>query len=214
MTTTETTPLRTLVTKKGKRVDTPYSDAEALDRLSSLVATGKVRSSDFAHDLLNRRARLTADMMTWVHVLVVEAEQPAPEVGPSRSFPRIAALFETAKEHRKAPAIRFPGLRLKVTRGGSFPGSIGVTDGGPYGSSKWFGRILPSGEFVPSRATTSDVVAFLEKFEADPASVAAHEGHESGSCCFCAQELTDERSLHVGYGPICAGNFGLPWGDV
>ena len=43
-----------------------------------------------------------------------------------------------------------------------------------------------------------------------------HNGEQTGSCIFCAQALTDPRSNPfkggVGYGPICAGKNGLPWG--
>jgi hypothetical protein len=37
-------------------------------------------------------------------------------------------------------------------------------------------------------------------------------GHRTGACVFCSHPIDDERSLAAGYGPICAGNFGLPWG--
>jgi len=35
-----------------------------------------------------------------------------------------------------------------------------------------------------------------------------------GSCVFCSRLLTDERSIAVGYGPVCADHNGLPWGEV
>lgn len=43
---------------------------------------------------------------------------------------------------------------------------------------------------------------------------AAAFGHATGKCVFCRHELTDERSVTVGYGPTCAENNGLPWGDL
>lgn len=43
---------------------------------------------------------------------------------------------------------------------------------------------------------------------------AAHFGHTTGSCVFCSRHLTDERSIAVGYGPVCAEREGLPWGDA
>ena len=33
-------------------------------------------------------------------------------------------------------------------------------------------------------------------------------GKQHGFCCACARSLDDERSLAVGYGPVCASNFG------
>jgi len=43
---------------------------------------------------------------------------------------------------------------------------------------------------------------------------AREHGKTTGNCCFCGIELTDPRSLAAGYGPICAGNYNLPWGKV
>lgn len=44
---------------------------------------------------------------------------------------------------------------------------------------------------------------------------AARFGHEHARCVFCSRNLSDEkdgRSVDVGYGPICADKYGLPWG--
>lgn len=41
---------------------------------------------------------------------------------------------------------------------------------------------------------------------------AAAWGHEHHACVFCQTALDDPRSTTVGYGPICAGKYGLPWG--
>jgi len=35
-----------------------------------------------------------------------------------------------------------------------------------------------------------------------------------GQCVFCGTRLTDDRSISAGYGPKCAENRGLPWGEV
>lgn len=43
---------------------------------------------------------------------------------------------------------------------------------------------------------------------------AAAFGKTHGWCVFCSRDLTDERSLSVGYGPRCAQNQSLPWGEV
>jgi hypothetical protein len=41
---------------------------------------------------------------------------------------------------------------------------------------------------------------------------AAAIGHLTSHCCFCSLELTDQRSVDMGYGPVCAANNALPWG--
>jgi len=38
-------------------------------------------------------------------------------------------------------------------------------------------------------------------------------GRETGICQFCQRELTNEESRDRGYGPVCAANHGLPWGE-
>lgn len=38
-------------------------------------------------------------------------------------------------------------------------------------------------------------------------------GRTSSRCCFCGHPLTDDRSINVGYGPTCATNWNLPWGE-
>lgn len=47
----------------------------------------------------------------------------------------------------------------------------------------------------------------------DPDEAAAY-GKLSGKCMFCGLDLTDERSMLVGYGPDCAEKHGLPWGET
>lgn len=44
------------------------------------------------------------------------------------------------------------------------------------------------------------------------ATFASEYGHAHGYCVFCALELTDERSVAVGYGKVCAERRSLPWG--
>lgn len=43
---------------------------------------------------------------------------------------------------------------------------------------------------------------------------AAAFGKMYGVCVFCGLTLTNEASIEVGYGPVCAENNGLPWGHV
>lgn len=45
------------------------------------------------------------------------------------------------------------------------------------------------------------------------AETAAQFGKTHARCVFCSKTLTDERSKGVGYGPDCASERGLPWGE-
>ena len=52
----------------------------------------------------------------------------------------------------------------------------------------------------------------MKAFAADPVKVAADFGKLNYNCCFCSKGLDDQQSLDVGYGPVCAKHYNLPWG--
>lgn len=43
---------------------------------------------------------------------------------------------------------------------------------------------------------------------------AAAFGKMVGRCCFCSTPIDTPESIAAGYGPVCAANRGLPWGDA
>lgn len=75
--------------------------------------------------------------------------------------------------------------------------------GYPYAKSFIDGRWVYVGREPLSRLS--------EQTKLSPEQAAAF-GHLYGECCYCARDLTDERSIEVGYGPVCAAKYGLPWG--
>lgn len=81
----------------------------------------------------------------------------------------------------------------------------------------WIGRIEKStGKFTKGNGyeyLDDEMKLHLMQVALDPAAAAASHGKSTGECCFCKRDLSDSRSLTVGYGPICAKNFGLPWGS-
>ena len=217
--------MRTLTTKKGIVVETPYEDSEAMGRL--LQATnrgGALERSRFAQDLAGK-TRLSADQWTWVHKLVLDSERPADPVAPSAKLDGIDglfAIFDEAKSHLKWPKLRFqlPELdvdlvTIKVAGAASkYDGQIMVTSGSwNDGTNKFYGRIARDGDFTKGKDCTDDVVAFLLRLIADPVGICADAGKKNGHCCFCYTQLSDDRSLDKGYGPICAKHWGLPWGN-
>jgi hypothetical protein len=135
---------------------------------------------------------------------------------PATALPAILDLFARAATRLRRPAIMVAAgdtvLRLSVAGPSArVPGSINVAGEGSFAERKWYGRITPEG-FQPSHHATPAVTAALASLAADPAAACSAYGHLTGACCFCRLPLTDARSVAVGYGPICAGNFGLPWG--
>ena len=127
------------------------------------------------------------------------------------------------KEHiwaLKYPAIHLlvdgMNVTLKVAgKRSKYTGEIMVTDGRPYGENTYYGRVSAAGEwhkpFKPVQGMDK-VENLLIAMATKPAETAAEYGHLTGRCCFCRKALNDERSTEVGYGPICAKHYGLPWG--
>ena len=135
----------------------------------------------------------------------------------------VYALFQHAKKHMNFPqvALKVDKFDLKIWVQGEkskVPGSIGVllVDKSAH-ESVWCGRVLETGTFQPSKAfhempIKDEIVRLLKSFATDPAAVAAKYGKLTGSCSFCQSSLTDSKSLAVGYGPVCAKHYNLPWG--
>src|SRR5215469_9949471 len=145
----------------------------------------------------------------------------------------LMALFDIAKQHLKYPKILMlvDGLGLRISVAGpaaKVPGSLNVTSATSNGEEgrEWYGRVLRNGTYEAARAAngrTDKITQALRELASDPARAAYRYSKATarpvgdqliGNCCFCGQTLTDNRSLAVGYGPICADHFGLPWGDV
>lgn len=72
----------------------------------------------------------------------------------------------------------------------------------------WHARGATSGEWkYEGRAILSQIVRPVTADEA------AAFGHDAGQCIYCGLSLDDARSVAMGYGPTCAKNYGLPWGN-
>jgi hypothetical protein len=123
-----------------------------------------------------------------------------------------------------ANGLKHPKIRLQTPSGqpvalgragdkSKFKGQIMVTDGERFGFNKYFGRVTETGVWVVGRVDQPEVRTLLEKLSTNPAETAAQYGKLTGNCCFCLRPLfgEDGRSVAVGYGPVCADKFGLPW---
>lgn len=189
-------------------------------------------STRFARDLVaafdNYGDRINGNKRAWLLVIAQQtvdraqqrAAAPREEVRITEDFAGLTAVLTKARESGK----KFPKIALRTADGlpvvlslagdkSKAPGSVQVTDGGKFGDNVWYGRVEPSGAWVGGRDASPDVLELLRRFAADPQGVAAAYGRETGECCFCQAELTDERSVLQGYGPVCAERHGLPWGE-
>lgn len=130
----------------------------------------------------------------------------------------LANSFLTASRALKNPKLRLvtaTGRKVVLSRCGMSsrtPGEISMTDGRPFGSNTYYGRITPQGRAywrnIPD-SVLDEVKALLKEFEADPKAAMLVQGTRTGSCCICGRELTDPESVALGIGPICGGRWGL-----
>jgi hypothetical protein len=179
---------------------------------------------DFASSLIAQfekgKKPLSDKQVYWVQKLAKEAFTPkaAPATVAVANFASVNAVFAKAAEHLKQPKVRLAlptGQKVVLSLApahGNNPGFIYLKVAGEYA-----GKIAPTGAFTPYKlaADVLDAVkALFVMLGDDPAAVAAAYGKETGSCCFCAKELSKAESLFVGYGPDCADHYGLPWGET
>lgn len=225
---------RRLVTAKGMEVFTFLTDAECIATLRA----GHDRLSSFGRDLLTQGSLrgLSPNQWPWAHKLALEllpascnpsvALQQAPSVAPVQpaahvDLAALRSLMETAQSKGiKHPKIGFTldegTLVIALAGAGSrAPGSIAVTSKGSFENRTYYGRIHTDGRWEAARGgAPAWVLVALTELAANPAGYGAAYGRRSGNCCFCSRDITTKESLHVGYGPICADKYGLPWGDT
>lgn len=160
----------------------------------------------------------------------------------SRKFVSVAidALLKIERNQAEAPKVDVPAF--DPSKGSMDPATLRAIPAGKYlvddiylqvdrpSKGRWDGFIFvklivsEGGTFVDRRrvATLNPASSAarvdeshrlaIESLAADPAQFAAAFGKSTGSCSFCGRGLTDERSVEVGYGPVCADHNGLPWG--
>ena len=129
------------------------------------------------------------------------------------------AIFTAALSHVRFPRLTFSvsGETLIFRLAGEKsrnPGSITVTDDGRYPDNKFYGAVGTDGFWNPSSSCPDHIAQIVAEVLADPAGQLALYGQTSGYCACCGRQLTDPRSLAVGYGATCAAHWDLPWGET
>lgn len=180
----------------------------------------------FGADLIaayKKYGHLTPKQEPWVAKLVERATAPKPEpmAIPVGNFAGVIALFAEAKKHLKFPKVvlSLDGTPIWLAVAGKLskaPGSVNIMGEGKYPDRPWYGRVSADGTFTPSMKVAPEVrtklVELLTKFGENPARVAKAYGKLTGNCCFCHKALglgEDQRSVKVGFGPVCAEHYGL-----
>lgn len=131
---------------------------------------------------------------------------------PAIDVRNIVAFIDGAKQR----GLKFPKLRVLdptgtvealmfVTTRGSAPGSVAVKVGG-----RFVGTVTPQGEGRGAFGSDVTMRTWISVVNSAPLAAAKMFAAIKCSCSFCGLPLTDEGSTEVGYGPVCAKNWGLP----
>jgi hypothetical protein len=152
----------------------------------------------------------------------------APSVAPTPTPPptieiqplvELAAFLRRARDNGlRAPKVRFLSptnaeMRLMLHREDDWarPNHIEVViESGFANRRNRLGFVGPDGKVDGTLRARPDILACLRTIESNPAVAAASYAAFTCRCSFCGLPLTDEGSVRVGYGPICAMNYDLP----
>lgn len=189
---------------------------------ATVYATQYTGTFDFMVDMRRQafRGTLSANQAKGVlNCMMAEVRRERQAAAPRETVDMSAlmALFRRAGASLRNPRITLMlegtgPVTLKLMTRGQYPGTINVVSGS-WPNQTWYGRIGLEGDLVRGRAMTEPVLTLIRELSENPVAAAQRYAALTGNCCFCNLPLTDERSTTAGYGPICAGHYGLPWGD-
>lgn len=131
---------------------------------------------------------------------------------------QIFEMFAKARQkHMQNPIIRIvvDGNKLKLSQAGTNP-IINIVEFKGTEGRIWYGALNLDGMLsLTERCKFPEaLIQTLKEFAADPSKASGVMGKRMRACCFCGIGLTTTDSLYYGYGPICADNFGLEWGQA
>lgn len=141
-------------------------------------------------------------------------------------LPSIPAFLSAALTNLKWPKYHFAVgdlemvLRLKG-QNSAHPGAVDIVSRERFWNDRfqsempdWYGRIDADGTVTLGGKMAKDILAAVVEIACDPKAAAVKYAARTGSCSFCGRYLETKESVSVGYGPVCAQKFGLPWGEI
>ena len=198
---------------------------ENIHKLKGYLDKNKI-SSSFGISLFSqfeKRGTLSDKQWKGVIDLVDQADNPPP---PSQKLPKINGVFSLMKRAVDPKSKSFPKLWLKLndsdlkisraTSRSKHKGQLFLSNGSWGDGNIYFGRIDTKGDLFlayEGKQRSQEITDLLTRLVADPEKVASEYGKLSGNCFACHKQLTDDRSIRVGYGKVCAKKFKLPWGE-
>ena len=167
------------------------------------------------------KKELSEKQLSCLVKMVKQARDGSKGLEKSGELPNIKGIYEFLNNAK----VTYPKIWLKLEDGTDFrvskSGSRSKYDGqlqlsdGVYGSL-YFGRIDQQGNIYlayKGKARKNEIMTLLTNLVKNPEAIAKEYGRLTGNCCFCRKELSTDNSLEVGYGPVCAENFNLEWGN-
>lgn len=128
---------------------------------------------------------------------------------------KIFAFFENGEKKLKKPFIvlSIKDKDVKFSRAGERSRRSGdIVVAGRAWKEAFYGYLTKNGKFIKGRDDIEGLEDLIRQLADNPAKTAAENGKKYGRCCFCYRPLSNQdRSIKVGYGPICAKNHDLPW---
>lgn len=202
------------IERDGRRlhVETDLTIPQALDILRSQRASG-VR--DARRDALIEKRLLSLADVADLMAMAMSARSDAQPSSAIDALGVLKMLRRAAEAQKKRPRItlRLPNcsqIEIFLSRDGG--AAYVSTRGEACAVINASGELKARNESIMGLFET--VRGPLRALAANPAAVAGQHGVATGKCCFCRRALSDRRSREVGYGPECAGRYGLPWGST
>lgn len=175
--------------------------AAKLERFGSFVSE---KQADFARKLVEwslPRGQQAAQTAPGAAQAAPVAPTPAPV--PAVRLERLHAVMQGMAKlrFRKITLARKNGDQLVWVKVTGHDGVVGRIDGGVL--TIFTSRLNVSVHGV----TPAEIETMLKVIDLDPKAAAAAHGIESGNCSVCGRDLTDPKSIALGIGPVCLGNF-------
>jgi len=187
------------------------------DELQDMIKLGYAKNDEFTNAMANA-LNPSEKQKYWITKLLDDARQRKQKAESPKTaqveFNQINELFSIAKAVLKRPCVRLMIDEEKITltpakENSRNPGAIYIKG---ETSARYFGKITAKGEVDLTYNAPIGLKTLLLEFAANPALVATKYGKLTSACSFCGLTLSDSRSVEVGYGPVCAEHWKLPWG--
>lgn len=195
------------------------SRIEELETVKDLLELSDLGFAQSLLDQYHQFGKLTGRQWPYIEIMIKKAVAPPDPIEPVvyGDFGKIRDFLIAAREKGlKWPKVTIMTgtttvqFTLNQDNSPTNPNAVNITDGKPYGSNRWWGRIAADGAWNKCGSTPpSEVEPLVYKFATDPAAQSIRFGKLSGHCCFCGLPLTDVESVARGAGPTCAKKYGL-----